>query len=149
MIDLDQLLGNHQLSSSQERELRRYLNYNLVKKNMKLRDDLHVEFCYKQDLINPMHRVYIHKLSDFRKNNQYNEIMYKLIKEAAHNVDSILTIRQIKNLIKNDPILSKQNEVFGIKLQFKNDFADMTLPFYTNLTSQTLFKVLKLVWNVK
>lgn len=142
MVNLDQLLDHHELTSAQELELRRLLNYSLVKEN----DSMYFQFCYKKDN-KPMHRVMV-KSADLSKDHKYNEIMHKLIKIYSADVDSILVIRKIKELIKNDPLIIQHSghEIFGAKIRFKNDFANMTLPYFTVLTPQTLFQTLKLVW---
>lgn len=149
-LKLDSLLDSDCLTPSQERNVRRFVNYKIRKRyeqyiNPNL-DDGYLLFTF--EINNGNGPRYFHvkgkKISNL-KDIMYKSMMYYLISLYSHKVENPKTIEKIKVLL-DEGTMVKEKTVFCIK--FKEDQIPI-VGNYKYIKAQSLFRSLQLVMESK
>lgn len=138
MIHLDTLLDNDSLNPSQQRFLRRLINYAFDK------TPNGYGFNYTPK-IHPhgQKRIYVNDPHDFK--DKYPEVLREVIKSYTLDVQKTDSIEQIKEIIKNDPVQKKLSQLdVCTLLSFKNG-VNLLLPHNKQITQNSLFKILEVM----
>lgn len=139
-VNLDHLLDNDCLSASQERQVRRLCNYEI-----KLGESRgYIAFCSLKN--NKKDHFSVKAITLQKLKTKYNKLMCRIIQAQCRNIDGIEMVTAVQTVLAKDT-KRYQNQNIGILVLFK-DSQNFYLPAPQDLNSQTLFKIVEIVFKL-